>query len=524
MASCETARFLASLLDPTTDRLAILNTMPIAANMSNPAVASPLSETTIRDAKSKVDNIISSIEKPNPDALPSTIALAKNVLAQSPSRKSHHGRAESTFGHIFVLSSRLNGLSPGVLQDDNVQVHTICPGSIPWKSSGKIVCNGWKLRSHYTDELQFMTYHKKDMDITSLFNRIRCLISHARRGTWSGAINDLVLDINAGPECSIEGVIGRREIASLQPGEVVTSLVKLRVGAPRAKGYSLSPSQNSPRTHVTPHDLADEIDGLLGTSAIKILTAKLRYKHSLLPVGTNCIVAAESRLKREDPSSSRSRLRHTSSKASSRKTTKSQIAVQKRLVFYLGTHHSPRQAMSTLCQEFGDAGSRSVCPEYIKLVTEELKYQARIIDRFSLGLGGEALESPFEHFGHGLFDITNYKPQDWLTDVPDMEANLREKERERRTRRQVSIKQKVVRQSLEHKMSRRSQDEARRDWAAAVPTAKMCGGRHYVAARVEGAGTRIGGAEDRNRRSMEHKKVDIMRKPFGLERVAGIFA
>lgn len=499
MASCETARFLASLLDPISDRLAILNTMPVDGDVPNPMVVSPLSETTVRNAKSNVDTIVGPNDKPDPEALSTSIALAKKLLTQSQSNKLDSQRRQSVLGHIFVLSPRINGLSPRTLRDDRLQIHLICPGSIPWKAPVKSECNGWKLRSHYTDELQFVTYNKKDADATSLFNRLRGLVFRARRGICSGAISDLVLDINAGPECSIEGVMGRREISSLQPGEVITALVKLRVGAPPAKGYSLSPSENSPQTRSSSHDLTDEIDGLLGTSPITILSAKLKYKHSLLPTGTVCTITAESQLKREDPASTRSRLRHTPTNTQPSKVTKARVSAQKRLVFCLATHHSPRYALSTLTQEFGQAGCRSVCPQYIKLVTEELKYQARIVDRFDFAssgmvLGGEAPESPFEHFGQGLFDITNYKPQDWLTNVPDEKSSS---STARRNRRQGSVKRQV---SVQHKSARQSEDEARRVWG---PTVKMCGGRHYVGVKIEGDKERWSREEEmRNKKSV----------------------
>lgn len=508
MASCETARFLASLLDPTTDRMAIFKTMSVGPDIPNPNVVSPLSEVTVRDTKSMVDTIISSIDKPDPEALSTTIALAKNTLAQSRPSKRNSDRRQPTLGHIFVLSSRFNGLPSEVLRDDSIQIHLICPGSVPWKVSEKLECSGWKLRPRYTNELQFLTHNTKDKDATSLFNRLRGLISRARRGACSGAIKELVLDINAGPECSIEAVMGSREISFLQPGEVVTALVKLRAGAP-AKGYSLSPFQSSPGTFSTSHDLTEEIDGLLGTSATTILSAKLQYKHSLLPSGTACTVSAESRLKREDPSSSRSRSKQAPPKAQSSKVTRCQISVQKRLVYYLATHQSPRFALSTLTQEFGEAGRRSVCPQYIKLVKEELKYQARIIDRFDLAntgtnLTSKAAQSPFEHFGQGLFDISNYKPQDWLTIVPD--ENTSPSSSERRHRRQVSAK---PRPSLQN------EDEVRRAMK------KMSGGRHYVSIKVEGD------TERRSRQEAPRIKtnvgVDALRSVPGKGRVSGAF-
>ena len=513
MANCETARFLASLLDPTTDRLAIITTMPVNIDISNPNVISPLSEATIRNTKSKVDTIAGSIEKPDPEALSTTIALAKRILTESRYSKPDNGPKQSALRHIFVLSSRVDGSSRKVLRDYNTQIHLICPGSVPWRISENTECNGWKLRPYYTDELQILTYNKRDMDATSLFNRLRGLISRARRGTSVGATTDLVLDVKAGPECSVEGVMGRREISVLHPGEVINALVKLRVGAPSAKGYSLAPFQNSPRTRSSPHQLTDEIDGLLGTSAITVLTATLRYKHSLLPAGTTCTVTAESRLKREDPSSSRSRSKHNPFKLQSPKVAKSQISVQKRLVFHFATYHSPRHAMSTLTREFGQGGCRSVCPEYIKLVNEELKYQARIIDRFDLmitgtGFGGKTPQSTFEHFGQGLFDISNYKPQDWLTVAPDEENSSSSVER--RSRRHALVR---------YRPSKQKENEARR---IAGRAKRMVEGRHYAGVRIEGEQERR--IREEAWRSKRNDGTDTLRSFSDRERLGGAFA
>ena len=480
MASCETTRFLASLLNPTIDRMAILSTMPIYADMSNPRVVSPLSETTAHNVKSKVDTIFSSLEKPKPEALSTVINLAKDVLAQGSFRNPFDERRQSTLGHIFVLSPKLNGISTQLLQDETIQTHLICPGSVPWKVLEKVECNGWKLQPYYTDELQFLTYKQKDSDVNSLFNRLRGLISRVRRGKCCGKITDLVLNINAGPECSIESVIGREEIPFLQPGEVNTALIRLRIGAPPVRGYSLSPSQGSQQRRPSSLDLTDEIDGLLGTSAITVLTATLKYRHSFLPIGTTCTATAETRLKREDPRSARSRLRQSSPKVKSLKVAGSQMTMQKRLIFYLATHHSPRHALSIITQDFGEAGCRSACPGYIKLVNEELKYQARIIDRFDLVSTGPSflsngLQSPFEHFGHGLFDISNCNPQDWLAKFPDDKSSRTSTERY--SQRQGSI---------DRRSSRQSDDTSRKASVDTTSPRRISGGKQYVWAKPEG--------------------------------------
>ena len=243
---------------------------------------------------------------------------------------------------------------------------------------------------------------------------------------------DLVVDIEAGPNCSIEGVMGQKTIAEIRPGETATALVKVRVGAAAAKGFTLSPSTSS-KTSPSPasaKDLLDELDEMLGTSLTPILVAKLTYRHSLLPTGTRCSTVAAAKLKRSmanDP------LEEGSAKCAAPRVSKNLIAVQKRLAYYLATHHSPRHAILTIREHFGDHGCQSSCPEYIKLLIEELKFQSRIVERFDLSSPiqcspsagrNTATSHTYEHFGHGLFAASNYKPQDWLIGVPDEEIAL----------------------------------------------------------------------------------------------------
>lgn len=111
---------------------------------------------------------------------------------------------------------------------------------------------------------------------------------------------------------------------------------------------------------------------------------------------------------------------------------KDSIEVQKRLAHYLAAHLPPRQAMLSLQEHFGEKGRQSSCSEYLKLLIEELKFQVRVIERFDLPTSTEnspltarglSSTSTYEHFGHGLFAASNYKPQDWLTDVPDEDSS-----------------------------------------------------------------------------------------------------
>lgn len=426
MANCEAARFLASLLDNTIDRLAVLCTRPIHSKVKDPNVVSPLSRTSIRKIKSTVDAIVNSTDKPEPAALGMALDRAIDLLTDPVSEQSDDEPSCDACGHVFMFTSNPAGVPSLLLNHPKIQVHIIRSGAVPWKGSDRTTCSGWKLAPIYSSSLQY-TSLQKDKDKHSLFNRLRTLQVLARTGRTCGKVTDIVLEIEAGQGCSVEAVMGQREIAFLRPGEVITALVRVKVGAVFAKGFTLSPSpslanSNSP---TKPQDIFDELDVMLGASPTPLLIAKLTYKHSLLPAGTHCSTIAAAKLKRSLPNAEE----ETSvAKSVSSIVANPRPAVQKRLVYHLATHHSPRKAISILQEFFGVDGQKSFCPQYIKLVAEELRYQARIIERFDLPSpikGGCAMlrnALPQEHFGHGLFNLSNYKPQDWLTGVSDEES------------------------------------------------------------------------------------------------------
>ena len=429
MANCEAARFLASLLNNATDRMAVLCTKPIGANAKDPNVVSPLSQRSIRKIKSIVDTIVSSTTRPEPAALGMALERAIDLLTSPVSQQSDDEPGGKAYGHVFILTAHAGGVPSVLLNHELVEVHVIRPGALPWKDSAGSVCSGWMIAPLYSSSSQYMTL-EKDRDKDSLFNRLRDLILHARTGSCCGKLTDLVLKVEAGHGCSIEAVMGQRNIASLRPGEVVTALIKVKVGPIFAEGYTLSPSRslkvaNSP---MRPKDVFDELDVMLGASPTPIAVAKLAYKHSLLPAGTHCSTVGAAKLRRAIP--------HMPGEAAPMATidqgeVDSRVLVQKRLVYQIATHHPPRQAITALQENFADGAEQILCPQYMKLITEELKYQARIVEPFdlpspikgNLSTMGDTL--PYEHFGKGLFTIPSYKPQDWLTSVSDEESPRR---------------------------------------------------------------------------------------------------
>ena len=419
MASCEITRHLAALLVMSDDKLAILSTSPLYSNLPQSRTVQPLHTVDTRRVKLAVDSIAGSTEQPDHEFTIEALECAKNILKRSTTSMANKG-GRISFGHIFLLTTNPAGIPSSLLHDERLQIHLINPGTVPWKGQRNVECNGWKLRSLYRSEFEFVSL-KKDEDETSLFNRLRNVVSHARSGKISGKLTDLVLKLNAGNECSIEAVMGKQSYLSLQPGEVILALVKVSIG----EHYPPLPSSSTESLDSPSNSCAimDELKSMLKVSSTTLLTAKLEYKYSLFSSKTRCSIVADCNVERETPGvgSDKNTLNGTPQQGSP-----SQVLVQKRLVFYLATHHSPRRAISSILDYFGADGRDSVCPNYVKLVLEELKYQARTLERLdpsdvSWITAGDG-ENICEHFGQGLFDIPNFKPQEWLPPMTTSKA------------------------------------------------------------------------------------------------------
>ncbi|KAL8775705.1 MAG: hypothetical protein Q9209_000201 [Squamulea sp. 1 TL-2023] len=429
MASCETARFMSSVLDSSNDRMAIICTSSLSTEHPDLRTIMPLSCVSPRKTKAIVDTIVSSTERPGSSALDGAVRNARALLEQSTPRDQTTGLGPRAIGHIFVLTPHSSGLPSELLAHDKIQLHLVNPGSVPWKGEAKVRCNGWKLQSMNSQELRSVRY-TKDEDTFSLFNKLRTLVLDARKGSLHGGVSDLILDIKPGQNCIIEGVIGHRNISSIQPGERVVALIKLKVGLAPAAGYTLRSRRRQDVSNPVHSDPDKELDDLLGTTPVTVLSAKLKYKHSLLPPETQCTLSTDCQLKR--PLCVAQWTNHPP-KTSAPKQYHPQVEVQKAFAYHIATHNEPRQAMMVLVEDFGDGGRRSACPSYIKLVIEELKYQARTIERFDLAdyRSRPVAVTPREmrpdvwgqeHFGQGLFDASDYKPYEWITDTPDAVA------------------------------------------------------------------------------------------------------
>ena len=381
MASCETARFLASILNKVTDRLAILCTSAILTGSTDSKVVRRLSEVPVGDMKSDLDAITRSKEMLKAKGWMNAIDSAKEILLKSTVPDPGEELVQDTFGHIFLLTPDADGLSSQSLAHDALTFHIICPASVPWNKQATIRCNGWEMRSLSGNETQVVS-RRKDLDPMSITNRLRVLIAQARSGKVLGNLTEPVLEVSAGPDCIVEGVIGTVNFKKLHPGEVFTVLfrVTVRDAKVQERSFSSTATQSS-ESLLDTGDVLGELDKIFGTIKTKVLTARLTYKHSLLPQGTTCTITTDCHVNRVPPDPDQEPTPSRSGFFPARECT---ILVDKRRAYYLATGASPRNALENLQSEFCDDFQLSACRDYIHLLANELKYQARITERLEL--------------------------------------------------------------------------------------------------------------------------------------------
>lgn len=490
MASCETTRFLASILNAMTDRLAILCTSTTSGATST--VVRDLSQVKMHRIKTTLDAITSSSETPKTNWI-DTIDCAKEILLESMLLDPDEEPLQDTFGHIFLLTPDADGLPFQSLAHEKLMFHIISPAGAPRMDQYSIHCNGWILRSLSGNEPQAVST-KKDLDATSVPNRLRDLIPQARSGKLLGHLTELVLEVSAGPDCTIEGVVGKVEFTRLHPGEIFTVLFELTV-LPTPLQLSRTPTLPS-EALLNTKDVLGQLAQRFGPTAPNILTARLTYKHSLLPAGTTCSVTTECRLKRHIPDSDHIPSPPNTSSLQARDCT---VFVQKRLAYHLATHGSPTTALAALRNEFGDGFQFSPCPDYVDLLAKELKYQARIVERLEFDPSPKkssavhASNNPDENLSQGLLDAEGCKPQRRaISDIPTEEL--------------FKAKPALAVLSLKESREQLRTDEARRIWGdlrkMKRPPNQVVKGRSVSSPLDEAQGKYIRELAVRNKRSI----------------------
>ena len=373
--------------------------------------------------KSALDGITNATGKPKMNALAwhDTINCAKELLLNSMEPDPETEVLQDTFGHIFLLTQDADRIPFQSLEHDILAFHIISPIGAPRDDQSSIQCNGWKLRSLSGDETPAVS--TTDSDATSLSNQLRALIPQARSGKLLGSLTDLVLEVSAGSDCTVEGLIGEAQFTKLHPGEIVTAMFKLRVPAAKVQGYCVSRTPTlSSEALINSKDALTKLDKIFGTTVAKILTARLTYKHSLLPGDTSCSVTTECHIKRPLPNPDH--LPNPSKLNSLPQAGDCTVLVQKRLAYHLATHRSPKKALTALHSKFGDRFQYTACPSYVRFLATELKYQARIVERLEIDASPKkyfAVRDPSslaESCSPSSPDAEKYKSRHRATDSP----------------------------------------------------------------------------------------------------------
>ncbi len=429
MASCEITRSLASILNVVTDRMAVLCTSPINDHRTlgaNFTKIWPLSGIKLQKLKTVLDAVVNTKEVPSTSSWKHTIGSATEILCQSMVPETDAEILQDTFGLVIILTANPEGIPSSSLAHDKLRFHLVCPASVPRHNFDAVSCNGWKLRSNSGREPQ-AGKALKDTDRTSLLNKLRDLIMHARGGKDAGKLTYLSLDIKAGSRCRIESVIGKSEYLTLHPGELRTILVKLKVPGVKTEDHTLPRSATLPALGQYSIEIEDELDRMLRAAPLpaKVLTARLKYKHSSLSANTTCSVFAECSLKKrvESPVDEMQ-----SKKVFAEEPVKVKSLVHERLAYHIATQGSPGQALSAFRNEFGDEGWRSHCPDYTHFILNELKYQARITERLEIDASPKKMilphtmnwdplpNDPFGHTSRLALNNENTRPENWFTE------------------------------------------------------------------------------------------------------------
>lgn len=447
MSSCETTRALASMLNNMTDRLAVLCTSPINEHRtlgSDYTKIWPLSPIKVHKLKKVLDAVVGSKEIMTPTSWTKTLKVATESLLRSPAAALDEETMQDTFGHIMVLTANPDRLPLDPLTHDKLQFHLICPTSVPRSEYGAIECNGWKIRS-MSDKEPAVSNYKKHFDPSSLVAKLQDLIQHARDGKSAGKLTYLSLDVRAAPYCNIKTVMGKSECLTLHPGEQHTVLVRMTVGDPAMHNQSLKRATTLPDLGFEWSESADvmaQLDEMLmpNTQPMKILTARLRYKHSLLPAGTTCDINADCRIKRVHPRL-QGDMRPESPQAI--ELAECTVTVRERLTHYLATVGSPQYALSAIREEFGEGGRRSCCPDYVNRIMNELKYQSRVLECFELDGSpkkhneymGTVMDPSVTMFNgypsRGSSDSDTLRSEDWVNDLRNRRKTTIKMETER---------------------------------------------------------------------------------------------
>jgi len=369
----------------------------------------PLSKISPRGVRRLLDSVVGNAAIPTKGYLAEQIEHAKRhfrLLAP------HLHDVEPSFVsacHIVVLTPNPGAIAQSVYGDKSIGLHVICPGSIPWRRMATETGDGWRIHSLFqpTEPL----HPAQTVKFKDHYAKIHTLISHLRLGSSSGKLLNLDVVIKASPDCTTDGSMGMAGFPSLQPGEVRTIMVKVKMRTPRPELTYPSSFAGAMGDSIN-EKLVKEIQAILGPKPVPILRVKLRYNHSKLPRETVLEMRSEANV--EVSSLQSPQIGGTLGEQENRRNSATPLFyVQKCLVYYLATHAEvPSHGLKILRDHFSSENGACVCAEYLSSVVDELRYQERVLQRLELA---NNVGDTFKELVEGGFrNNLGYKPFSWI--------------------------------------------------------------------------------------------------------------
>ena len=372
MRCYDTLKLVMMHLDSSNDRLAMLRTNNTDRGAMEDYTILPLGGVDSRRIKAGFDSIQSSQETPDNDYLSRSVKAAQILLLLSLDKAEESEERLQPSKHVLVLTSNPSALGQDICGEDNIQVHVLCPQPTVNRGNRQVCNNGWFLVNR-DFEAQFDRVQNTSGD----FRRsIRSLISHARSGVTPSVLTSVSITINASKSCSLKGIIGATKFLQLHPGEVVSVLVKARAYKRSTSKSSLNEFPRGLRTLSGLVDLEKELECMLAESVDPTLNVKVEYTHPALPQGTNCQLVREVRV--PAPASKPSQMTRNN------RVFNCDAQIQSRQIQHIIAQKAPNNALAILRTHLGHDGSFGTRPDFLRTAMEELKYQARILERFDL--------------------------------------------------------------------------------------------------------------------------------------------
>ena len=347
MTCIETASKIISHLN-SRDRLSLHS-----SSCSEPLIVTE--DVSIREIKKILDTVGHDTIKPKASYLKHSVRVARDIL--------HYGGTSNK--HLVILTCNPFALER-VATENTVQMHVLCPGPLPWTYFKTSSNSGWFLLSNPSRcSLSGGTIALHDREIQKMLLQLRS----ARVPDHLEKVNITIIPRSQG---ILQDVLGATFIETMSVGESRTLLVKCDIHSERRTVSVLEHFPNGLRTTSGQLDLEREIELMLNRRQTPAIVVKVQYHHSALGPDTLCELTKDifERDNMASPAISEMSLE--------------QAAVQDRMLYHLATSQAcPRKALAFLrSQEYENSIERSA--PYLHIVLEELKYQARIQERYML--------------------------------------------------------------------------------------------------------------------------------------------